>query len=200
GGLPLDKRPWRTCSFASFSRKGQVAAVRPRSGTYVYVWRSSERGVLQVRGIGLRFERLLEAAIVALLVQEAVVLEDRLRVRPPALGLEVLDVALPVRRERSPEGAGRDVDGEPRLLARPPQDLEDPSPVERLLRPHLEEERVRLVRRDVPADDVGGLPTKVRRDAVPGLGLFLAADPRVLSVDVQEPERDRGDVRGTKPR
>src|SRR3989454_9624371 len=144
---------------------------------YVYVWRSSEGGVLQVRGFGLRFERLLEAAIVALLVQEAVVLEDRFRVRPSALGLEVLDVAFPVRRERATEGPRRDVDRESGLLARPPQDLEDPAPVERLPRPYLEEERVRLVRRDVAADDGGGLPTKGRRDAGPRLRPFLAADP-----------------------
>src|SRR5207245_4287957 len=98
------------------------------------------------------------------------------------------------------EGAGRDVDGEPRLLARPPQDLEDPAPVERLSRSRLEEERVRLVRRDVAADDVGGLATKVRGDAVRGLRLFLAADHRAVYVDVEEPERDRGVVRGTKPR
>src|SRR3989442_2858630 len=190
--MPDDSTPiLRGCE-----QKGQVAAVRPRSGTYVYVWRSSERGVLQVRGIGLRFERLLEAAIVALLVQEAVVLEDRLRVRPPALGLEVLDVALPVRRERSPEGAGRDVDGEPRLLARPPQDLEDPSPVERLLRPHLEEERVRLVRRDVAADDPRRPPTEVRGDAVPGLPPVLARDPPGLAPDAEETQRGPGGAPG----
>src|SRR2546425_484547 len=171
--MPDDSTPiLRGCE-----QKGQVAAVRPRSGTYVYVWRSSERGVLQVRGIGLRFERLLEAAIVALLVQEAVGLEDRLRVRPPALGLEVLDVALPVRRARATEGAGRDVDGEPRV----PRDDDRRELAEIALRSKMALERGVLVVPDRPRV-LGGLR---RRDRESEVLAVLVAGPLPPKIPVQ---------------
>src|SRR3989442_2074471 len=144
---------------------------------YVYVWRSSERGILQVReiGLGLDAERLLEAVEVALLVQEAVVLEDRLRVRPPALGLEVLDVALPIRREGPPEGPGCNVLRESRGPAGAPQDFEDPSAVERLLPPDLEQGRFPPRRRGVTAQYLRGLGSRGRRDRQPPAVFVLFA-------------------------
>src|SRR2546425_6736686 len=136
---------------------------------YVYVWRSSERGILQVReiGLGLDAERLLEAVEVALLVQEAVVLEDRLRVRPPALGLEVLDVALPIRREGPPEGPGCNVLRESRGPAGAPQDFEDPSAVGRLLWRDLEQGRLRAGRRGGAAQYLRGLVPGGQREQRP---------------------------------
>src|SRR5439155_3590857 len=142
-------------------RKGQVAAVRPRSGMEVHVRRSSEGGILRVRWfrpVIRRLERLLERVPVAVFLHLPVVLPDRLDVLPATLGGEVLDVALPVRRAGPAEDARGDVLREARAFAGPPEDLERPSPVERLALVRLEEESLRLVRRNVAAQDRDRVP------------------------------------------